>query len=103
MLLPRCVLYYKLEDLETARNFLSRLVNYNKDAKKFFAAAAKDRLDEYYEEMSPLGYRAASMGELLYCVGENVYCVGENGFLYDTVPYFFAWANNELKPKKKKV
>ena len=78
MLLPRCVLYYKLEDLETARNFLSRLVNYNKDAKKFFAAAAKDRLDEYYEEMSPLGYRAASMGELLYCVGEN-------DFLYDTV------------------
>lgn len=96
MLLPRCVLYYKLEDLETARNFLSRLVNYNKDAKKFFAAAAKDRLDEYYEEMSPLGYRAASMGELLYCVGEN-------DFLYDTVPYFFAWANNELKPKKRKV
>ena len=53
-------------------------------------------LDEYFEELSPLGYRAASMGELLYCVGEN-------GFLYDTVPYFFAWANNELKPKKKKV
>ena len=96
MLLPRCVLYYKLEDLETARSFLSRLVQYNKDAKKFFAAAARDRLDEYYEEMNPFGYRAASMDELLYCIGEN-------GFLYDTVPCFFAWANNELKQKKKNV
>lgn len=95
MLLPRCVLYYKLEDLETAGSFLTRLVHYNKDAKKFFAAAARDRLEEYYEKLSPVGYRPASMDELLYCIVEN-------DFLYDSVPCFFAWANNELKPKKKK-
>lgn len=95
MLLPRCVLYYKLGDMETAGNFLARLTAANKDTKKFFSAVVRNRLDEHLEEMSPYGYQAASMDEL-------VYCVGDNSFLYDSVPYFFTWANNQLKPKKKK-
>ncbi len=93
MLLPRCVLYYKLEDLETAGSFLNRLAKQNKDTKKFFAAAVKDRLDEYFADMSPYGYRPACMDELIFCIEDNE-------FLYETVPYFFAWANNQLKTKK---
>ena len=94
MLLPRSVLYYKLGDLENAGAFLTRLARQNKDAKRFLSAAAKDRLDEYIDEMDPMGYQAASMGELLYCFAEN-------SFLYESVPYYFAWADKQLKPKKK--
>lgn len=96
MLLPLSVLYYKLGDLEAAGGYLSRLAKRNKDAKRFFSAATKDQLDEYYEELTPYGYRAASIGELLYCVIENE-------FLYDAVPYFYSWADSQLRPKKKKT
>ena len=95
MLLPRSVLYYKQGDLGNAGSFLTRLVKQNKDAKRFIAAAARERLDDFIDELSPMGYQPASMSELLYCFEEN-------SFLYETVPYYYAWANNQLKPQKKR-
>lgn len=95
MLLPRCVLYYKLGDQQRAADFLFRLAGHNKDTKRFFTAAARDRLDEFIDEMDPIGYRPATIDELLFCTVENA-------FLYDAVPYFFSWADKQLRAKKKK-
>lgn len=95
MLLPLTVLYYKLGDMEAASGYLTRLVKQNKDAKKFFSAAARDRLDQYIDDMDPIGYRPESMDELLFCIADNA-------FLYEAVPYFYAWADHQLKPQKKK-
>ena len=94
LLLPLIVLYYKLEDLQTAGSFLSRLAGRNKNTRAFFSAAARDRLYEYYDELEPFGYQLGSIGELICCLDQNIY-------LYDTVPCFFSWANQYLKQKKK--
>ena len=94
MLLPMCVLFYKLEDLENARTYLTRLLRQNKDAKKFFSAAARGRLAKYAEEMDPYGYCPDTMDDLLYCCSEN-------GFLYESAPFFFSWASSEIRQMKK--
>ncbi len=56
---------------------MNRLAKQNKDARKFFSAAARDKLDQYIDDMDPVGYRPASMDKLLFYTADNA-------FLYET-------------------
>ena len=92
MLLPLAVLYYKLNQFDKAEDYIKRLAKANKDAKKFLRAAARDQLDDYIDEMNPYGYQPFTMEELLDKLMKSSY-------LFDSVPYFFAWASKVLATK----
>lgn len=92
MLLPLAVLYYKLNQFDKAEDYIKRLAKVNKDAKKFLRAAARDQLYDYMDEMSPYGYQPFTMEELLNELMKSSY-------LFDSVPYFFAWASKVLAAK----
>ena len=92
MLLPLAVLYYKLNQFDKAEDYIKRLAKANKDAKKFLRAAARDQLDDYIDEMNPYGYQPFTMEELLDELMKSSY-------LFDSVPYFFAWASKVLATK----
>ena len=92
MLLPLAVLYYKLNQFDKAEDYIKRLTKANKDTKKFLRAAAHDELDDYIDELNPYGYRPFTMEELLDELMHTSY-------LFDSVPYFFAWASNVLATK----
>ena len=92
MLLPLAVLYYKLNQFDKAEDYIKRLAKVNKDAKKFLRAAARDQLYDYMDEMSPYGYQPFTMEELLDELMKSSY-------LFDSVPYFFAWASKVLATK----
>ena len=93
LLLPLVVLYYKLGDSEKSINFLKLLTNMNKDTKKFIGAAKRQNYKKYYAEMSPYGYRPNTMDEFLEEMRNY-------GFLFDSVPCFFEWAEKNLQKKK---
>ena len=92
MLLPLAVLYYKLNQFDKAEDYIKRLAKANKDAKKFLRAAARDQLDDYIDEMNPYGYQPFTIEELLDELMKSSY-------LFDSVPYFFAWASKVLATK----
>ena len=92
MLLPLAVLYYKLNKFDKAEDYIRRLAKVNKDTKKFLRAAAHDKLDDYIDEWSPFGYQPFTMEELLNELMQFSY-------LFDSVPYFFAWASKVLAAK----
>lgn len=92
MLLPLAVLYYKLNKFDKAEDYIRRLAKVNKDTKKFLRAAAHDKLDYYIDEWSPFGYQPFTMEELLNELMQFSY-------LFDSVPYFFAWASKVLAAK----
>jgi len=90
MLLPLAVLYYKLSQFDKAEDYIKRLSAVNKDAKKFLRAAAQDRLEDYFDQLNPFGYQPFTMEELLEELMRSSY-------LFDSVPYFFAWASSHLR------
>ena len=92
MLLPLAVLYYKLNQFDKAEDYIKRLSKANKDTKKFLRAAAHDELDDYIDELNPYGYQPFTMEELLDELMKSSY-------LFDSVPYFFAWASKVLVTK----
>lgn len=92
MLLPLAVLYYKLNQFDKAADYIKRLAKANKDTKKFLRAAAHDELDDYIDELNPYGYQPFTMEELLDELMKSSY-------LFDSVPYFFAWASKVLTTK----
>ena len=92
MLLPLAVLYYKLNQFDKAEDYIKRLAKANKDTKKFLRAAAHDELDDYIDELNPYGYQPFTMEELLDELMKSSY-------LFDSVPYFFAWASKVLTTK----
>ena len=92
MLLPLAVLYYKLNQFDKAEDYIKRLAKANKDTKKFLRAAAHDELDDYIDELNPYGYQPFTMEELLDELMKSSY-------LFDSVPYFFAWASKVLVTK----
>lgn len=92
MLLPLAVLYYKLNQFDKAENYVRRLAKANKDTKKFLRAAARNKLDDCIDELNPYGYRPFTMEELLDEMMKSSY-------LFDSVPYFFAWASKILTAK----
>ena len=93
MLLPLSILYFKLYELDKAKDYLVRLVKANKDTKKFFRAVQQDKIDKYADEMQPFGYRPFSIEELIMEVTENE-------FLFSAVPGYFWWADQQLKVKR---
>lgn len=98
MLLPLAVLYYKLNQFDEAEDYIKRLSAVNKDTKKILRAAAQDRLEDYFDQLNPFGYRPFTIEELLE---ELMKC----WYLFDSVPYFFTWASSRLRaqtPAKKK-
>ena len=92
MLLPLAVLYYKLNQFDKAEDCIKRLAKANKDTKKFLRAAAHDELDDYIDELNPYGYQPFTMEELLDELMKSSY-------LFESVPYFFTWANKVLTAK----
>lgn len=92
MLLPLAVLYYKLNQFDKAEDYIKRLAKANKDTKKFLRAAAHDELDDYIDELNPYGYQPFTMEELLDELMKSSY-------LFESVPYFFTWANKVLTAK----
>ena len=92
MLLPLAVLYYKLNKFDKAEDYIRRLAKVNKDTKKFLRAAAHDKLDDYIDEWNPFGYQPFTLEELLNELMQFSY-------LFDSVPYFFAWASKVLAAK----
>ena len=92
MLFPLAVLYYKLNQFDKAEDYIKRLAKANKDTKKFLRAAAHDELDDYIDELNPYGYQPFTMEELLDELMKSSY-------LFDSVPYFFAWASKVLVTK----
>ena len=84
--------HYKLNQFDKAEDYIKRLAKANKDTKKFLRAAARDQLDDYIGEMSPYGYRPFTMEELLDELMHTSY-------LFNSVPYFFAWASKVLAAK----
>ena len=92
MLLPLAVLYYKLNQLDRAEDYIKRLAKVNKDAKKFLRAAAHDKLDNFINDLNFYGYQPFTMEELLDELMKSSY-------LFASVPYFFPWASKLLAAK----
>lgn len=90
MLLPLAVLYYKLDQLERAEDYIKRLAAVNKDTKKFFRAAAGDRLEQFLKDMVPYGYQPFTIEELIEELMASLY-------LFASVPHFFPWASRCLR------
>lgn len=85
MLLPLAVLYYKLNQLDKAEEYIKRLAAVNKDTKRFMRAVLKDGLSSFIENASPYGYSPFTGEELLCEIVQSM-------FLFESVPYFFQWA-----------
>ena len=52
MLLPLAVLYYKMNQLGKAEDYIKRLAKVNRNTKKFLRVAVRNELDEYIDEMT---------------------------------------------------
>ena len=96
MLLPLSVLYFKLYQLDKARDYLNRLAKANKDTKKFFRAVRQDNIEKYMDEMGSYGYRPFTIEELIISTVENK-------FLFSSVPIYLWWADKQLVTKRKNV
>ena len=90
MLLPLAVLYYKRGNFELCLQYLRRLAKTNKDAKKFFRMMAGNGMDEFIDRMNPYGYQPFTIEELIHDCFTNHY-------LFESVDFFFDWANRSLK------
>ena len=90
MLLPLSVLYFKRGDFDKAEDYLKRLCAANKDAKKFFRAIKRDKLDHYVEEISGYGYQPFTIQELIVELMEN-------DFLFEIVPLYMEWAYEKTR------
>ena len=90
MLLPLSVLYFKKGEFDKGEEYLKRLVAANKDAKKFFKAIKREKLDHYADEISDYGYQPFTIQELIV---ELI----ENSFLFKAVPLYLAWAYEKTR------
>ncbi|MBR5947205.1 MAG: hypothetical protein IKZ82_00975 [Clostridia bacterium] len=95
LLLPLCMLYYKLGDDENARLYLKKLEKCNKDTKVFFSNSAKNDsvIEEAMDEMMPFAYAPNTIQEYLMIMQDY-------DFIMLNTPQFFFWANEQLKRKK---
>ena len=89
-LLPMSVLYYKLGNLTKATKYLRELQKVNKDTEIFFSAFIEQDFEEYYDEMSGIGYRPFTIEEFLIEMQEN-------GYLFASTPQYVLWASRKLK------
>ncbi|MCD8189155.1 MAG: hypothetical protein LUD78_02875 [Clostridiales bacterium] len=91
MLLALSILYFKLGELDTSRDYLKKLRWRNKDTKKFLRLVCRGDQEEIFAAGgSGFGYRPCTIEELVMVFQENV-------FLLTSVMNYFQWANKQLK------
>lgn len=90
LMLSMAALYFKLNKLDIAEDYLRRLTLINKDTKKFFSGLIKGDAEKFADALSPYGYRPYTLEELIVAFMENHY-------LYRLLPEFFIWANDRIK------
>jgi len=99
VLLPLCVLYYKLGDLKKAQDTLERIADVNPDTEKVMAAMDAEgpwrNLEKLLAHPSPYGIRANSAEELADVIYNNHYLFGD-------IPTFYGWALDILAKSKRK-
>ncbi len=89
--MPTAVLYYKQGRYDQALTYLKAITAKNKDAKKFIGEASRNGLKGFMgQNDSQFGYRPFTADELIQEVNEFPY-------LFETVPFFFKWADKALK------
>lgn len=95
LLLPLCMLYYKLGDNENALLYLKKLEKCNKDTKAFFSSICGSgaKLEEAMEESLPFAYIPNTMQEYAMIMQDY-------DFIMLNTEAFFLWANEQLKRKK---
>ena len=96
MILPFSILHFKLGQMDEALDALNCLNRLNKDTKKFLSMVRTGRItDRRIMEMSPLGYRAN-------CIEELVVEATSYPLLFENIPVYFEWAYQTLKKATKK-
>lgn len=93
MLLPLSMLYFKLEKLEKAEEYLKRLAAANPDTKKFMQAMNNGTAHKLMSETAEISYRPRTIDELLM----EMY---DNAFLFAGLDAYFGWAHRILRKKK---
>ena len=93
-LLPLSILYYKLNDLHKANQYLKKLIAVNKDTYEFFNNFTNDTLKDYLSNMNPYGYKPFTIEEFI------VECE-ENYFLFTSMPEYFLWAKKKINSNGK--
>ena len=95
MLLPQAMLYYKVDDLKTARAFLKKAHRQNPYLLDFVKDGLEGFEDLIDEEMSLGGYQQGSISEVVTVAVEL------RALVQETIG-FFEWAAKELERTKKK-
>lgn len=93
MLFPLSILYFKKGDFLKALDYLNRLNQVNKDAKKIIKALQAEALDKHLHLYNPYGYRPFTGEELMTEIMEN-------SFLFKEMGEYYEWAVKKMKKKK---
>lgn len=89
-LLPLTVLYYKLNDTKTAKEYLNKLIRANKDTKRFFNIIGTDEFKKVANSMNSFGFRPFTIEEFFIELEENAFLFSENLTFID-------WAQKETR------
>lgn len=92
-LLPKSILYYKNNDFKNAEKYLRKVEECNPDIKLIFNP---DKLEKKLNKETDLIYGAYRPGTYQELLME----VEQFAFLFESVPYYFEWAESVLKKKK---
>ena len=90
-LLPLAVLYYKMMRLDEAAKYLLRLLAVNKGLKRFVRMTLREDFVSVLEQHS--GAFAYEFGTIEELLAEYT----DNAFLFESVPCFFRWADEQLR------
>ena len=93
--LPLSVLYYKMDQEEKSLEYLRKLVEMNKDTRRFFASFGTKKMEDLASEIMPFGaYQLNTMSEYMVCMMAHRY-------LYEENVSYMLWAKNIVKDMKK--
>lgn len=96
MILPLSILYYKLNDLKKAEEYLNKAQEFNPGVKKVIKSFFKeDEMNRLMEDVSPYYYSPCSVSELLYEITDNE-------FLFRSTIMYIKWAQGIFKKKPAK-
>lgn len=89
-LLPMSILYYKLGNSKEAVKYLKKLNAVNKDTYEFLELMINENITDYFDEISPYGYKP-------FTIQEFIVEVEVNNFLFASIPAYYEWALGKLK------
>jgi len=95
LLLSLSMLYYRMNDLEKAKDYLKSVQKVNKDTKKFIDILEKEQLDEYIYNLG-YAYRMGEIEELFTYASDNIFIINDVGYEYGK------WGKEVLKRQRKK-